>query len=64
VAAQALVGIVQYYTGVPEALVSLHVAGAAAVTAASAAVWAHTRQPLDASSSTTASTNRDSAAAR
>jgi cytochrome c oxidase assembly protein subunit 15 len=63
VAAQALVGIVQYYTGVPEALVSLHVAGAAAVTAASAAVWAHTRQPLEASSPTTASTNRDSAAA-
>ena len=62
--AQAVVGIVQYHTGVPEALVSLHVAGAAAVTAASAAVWAHTRQPLDPSSSSTPSTDRDSAAAR
>lgn len=64
VLAQGAVGIVQYYTGVPEVLVSLHVAGAAAVTAASAAVWAHTRQTLDASSPSTASTNRDSAAAR
>jgi heme a synthase len=40
VCAQALVGIVQFDTGVPAALVALHVAGAAAVTAATAALWA------------------------
>ena len=64
VLAQGVLGIVQYYTGVPEVLVSLHVAGAAAVTAASAAVWAHTRQPFDASSPSTPLSNRDSATAR
>lgn len=46
VLAQGLVGIVQYYTGVPEALVSLHVAGAALATGATAALWAHTRAPV------------------
>ncbi len=44
VAAQALVGIVQFYTDVPAALVAIHVAGAAACTAATAALWASMRQ--------------------
>ncbi|PRC62136.1 hypothetical protein C6A85_04695, partial [Mycobacterium sp. ITM-2017-0098] len=34
VAAQGTLGAVQFFTGVPEALVALHVAGAAACTAA------------------------------
>lgn len=42
--AQGLVGVVQYFTGVPAALVALHVAGAALVTAATAALWASMRQ--------------------
>ena len=42
--AQALVGTVQYFTGVPAALVAVHVAGAAAVTAATAALWASMRE--------------------
>ena len=44
VASQALVGVVQYHTGVPAVLVALHVAGAAACTAATAALWASMRQ--------------------
>ncbi len=44
VCAQALVGTVQYFTGVPATLVAVHVAGAAAVTAATAALWASMRQ--------------------
>ncbi len=40
VCAQAAVGTAQYYTGVPAALVAVHVAGAAACTAATAALWA------------------------
>lgn len=48
VIAQAGIGIVQYLTDVPAVLVALHVAGAAACTAATAAVWAagRTREPL------------------
>ncbi|WP_187703139.1 COX15/CtaA family protein [Nocardia yunnanensis] len=48
VCAQALVGIVQYFTHVPGALVAVHVGGAAACTAATAALWAamRTREPL------------------
>jgi cytochrome c oxidase assembly protein subunit 15 len=42
--AQGLVGVVQYYTGVPAALVAVHVAGAAACTAATSALWASMRQ--------------------
>lgn len=42
--AQAGVGVVQYFTGVPAALVAVHVAGAAACTAATAALWASMRQ--------------------
>lgn len=42
--AQAAVGTAQYYTGVPAALVAVHVAGAAACTAATAALWASMRQ--------------------
>lgn len=40
VAAQGTLGAVQFATGVPAALVALHVAGAAACTAATAALWA------------------------
>jgi len=42
--AQGLVGTVQYFTGVPAALVAIHVAGAAAVTAGTAALWASMRE--------------------
>jgi cytochrome c oxidase assembly protein subunit 15 len=42
--AQAGVGTAQYYTGVPAVLVALHVAGAAACTAATAALWASMRE--------------------
>ena len=44
VLAQGLVGTVQFFTGVPAALVALHVAGAAACTAATAALWASMRE--------------------
>lgn len=44
VCAQAAVGTVQYFTGVPAALVAVHVAGAAACTAATAALWASMRE--------------------
>jgi heme a synthase len=45
VCAQAAVGTTQYFTGVPAALVAVHVAGAAACTAATAALWASMRAP-------------------
>ncbi len=41
---QGMVGAVQFFTGVPAALVAVHVAGAAACTAATAALWASMRQ--------------------
>lgn len=44
VVAQGTVGAVQFVTGVPAALVAVHVAGAAAATAATAALWASMRQ--------------------
>jgi heme a synthase len=44
VTAQAAVGTTQYFTGVPAALVAVHVAGAAACTAATAALWASMRE--------------------
>ena len=44
VCAQALVGVVQFFTGVPAVLVAVHVAGAALCTAATAALWASLRQ--------------------
>jgi heme a synthase len=44
VAAQALVGRVQYALEVPAVLVAVHVAGAAICTAATAALWASMRQ--------------------
>lgn len=44
VAAQGTLGAVQFFTGVPEALVALHVAGAAACTAATSALWASMRE--------------------
>ncbi|WP_103381973.1 COX15/CtaA family protein [Pseudonocardia dioxanivorans] len=43
---QGALGGIQYALGVPEALVSLHVLGAALVTAAAAAVWTATRTPV------------------
>jgi heme a synthase len=42
--AQAAVGTVQFFAGVPAALVAVHVAGAAACTAATAALWASMRE--------------------
>jgi len=42
--AQGLIGVVQYFTGVPAVLVTLHVAGAVLVTGATAALWASLRQ--------------------
>ncbi len=49
VLAQAVLGGVQYATGVPEVLVSLHVLGACLVTVATAAVWtATTEAPVSA----------------
>lgn len=44
VALQGLVGTVQFFTGVPAALVAVHVAGAAICTGATAALWASMRQ--------------------
>ncbi len=44
VAAQGLLGVVQYHTGVPAVLVATHVAGAAACTVGTAALWASMRQ--------------------
>jgi heme a synthase len=44
VIAQGLLGAVQFFTGVPAVLVALHVAGAAACTTATAALWASMRQ--------------------
>lgn len=44
VCAQGAVGTVQFYTGVPAVLVAVHVAGAAACTAATAALWTSMRQ--------------------
>lgn len=43
VVAQGVLGFVQYFTGVPEVLVSLHVLGAASVVVAMAALWVSTR---------------------
>ncbi|EWC64648.1 Cytochrome oxidase assembly protein [Actinokineospora spheciospongiae] len=44
VLAQGALGFVQYWTGVPELLVSLHVLGATAVIAATASLWDGTRE--------------------
>jgi cytochrome c oxidase assembly protein subunit 15 len=44
VAAQGVLGTVQFFTGVPAALVALHVAGAAVCTAGTAALWASMRE--------------------
>ncbi|WP_313888718.1 heme A synthase [Mycolicibacterium sp. CBMA 226] len=48
VLAQGAVGAVQFYTGVPAVLVAIHVAGAAACTAATAALWASMRHRTEA----------------
>jgi cytochrome c oxidase assembly protein subunit 15 len=50
VCAQGLVGTVQFFTGVPAALVAVHVAGAAACTAATAALWASMRERAESQS--------------
>ncbi|HEY5856138.1 MAG TPA: heme A synthase [Aldersonia sp.] len=52
VLAQSLIGVVQYFTGVPATLVAFHVGGAAACTAGTAALCAsgRTREPAPASS--------------
>ena len=44
VCAQGVVGTVQFFTGVPAALVAVHVLGAASCTAATAALWASLRE--------------------
>ncbi|GAA1298107.1 COX15/CtaA family protein [Saccharothrix xinjiangensis] len=44
VLAQGVLGMVQYWTGVPEVLVSLHVLGAGTVVVATAALWVSTRE--------------------
>ncbi len=44
VLAQGALGFVQFWTGVPELLVSLHVLGATAVIAATATLWCATRE--------------------
>ena len=44
VCVQGMVGTVQFFTGVPAALVAVHVAGAAVCTAATAALWASMRE--------------------
>ncbi|BCQ09383.1 heme A synthase [Mycobacterium heckeshornense] len=44
VCGQALIGAVQFFTGVPAALVTVHVAVAAVCTAATAALWASMRE--------------------
>ncbi|MFI9818372.1 COX15/CtaA family protein [Saccharothrix variisporea] len=44
VIAQGALGMVQYWTGVPEVLVSIHVLGAGAVVIATANLWVHTRE--------------------
>lgn len=44
VCGQAVIGTVQFFAGVPAALVALHVAGAAVCTAATAALWASMRE--------------------
>ncbi|MGW5451367.1 COX15/CtaA family protein [Nocardia sp. NPDC003979] len=58
VLSQALVGVVQYFTDVPAALVAIHVGGAAACTAATAALWAslRTRETVDAPAAVSATT--------
>jgi len=48
VLAQGVVGVVQYFTGIPDVLVAVHVAGACAVTAAMATLWARTRVRVEA----------------
>ncbi|TDP41276.1 COX15/CtaA family protein [Nocardia ignorata] len=59
VLSQALVGVVQYFTDVPAALVAIHVGGAAACTAATAALWAslRTRETVDAPAVSAAATH-------
>lgn len=42
--AQGVIGVVQYFTGVPAVLVTMHVAGAVLVTGAAAALWASLRE--------------------
>ncbi|MGQ0777985.1 MAG: COX15/CtaA family protein [Pseudonocardiales bacterium] len=65
VLAQGTVGVVQYLTGVPELLVSLHVLGAATVVVAMAGLWSgcRIRDDLPATSEDTAGSARPLASA-
>ncbi len=56
VLAQGTLGVVQYLTGVPEVLVSLHVLGAATVVVAMAALWTSCRTRDDLGTVTVSST--------
>lgn len=56
--AQGALGVVQYLTGVPEVLVSLHVVGAASVVVAMAALWMSCRVRDDLPTATVGSTRR------
>jgi cytochrome c oxidase assembly protein subunit 15 len=56
VLAQGALGVVQYLTGVPEALVSLHVLGAASVVVTMAALWTGCRARDDVPAVTVGST--------
>jgi cytochrome c oxidase assembly protein subunit 15 len=56
VLAQSALGAVQYFTGVPEVLVSLHVLGAASVVIAMAALWTSCRLRDELSAATVAGT--------
>ena len=64
VAAQGVLGGVQYALGVPEVLVSLHVLGAALVTVAAAALWAATTRRPPVPPPATAPTDRPALARR
>jgi len=44
--AQGLIGYVQYFTGVPELLVGIHIAGAALLWIATVFFWLNLRSPL------------------
>jgi cytochrome c oxidase assembly protein subunit 15 len=58
VLAQGTLGALQYFTGVPEVLVSLHVLGAASVVVAMGALWTSCRVRDDVATVTAGDTNR------
>ena len=63
VLAQGALGVVQYLTGVPEALVSLHVLGAASVVVAMGALWTGCRVRHELPAVTVGSSSRSLASA-